>query len=255
MTTIRDIFDELCRIAPLELQMDFDNAGFQLGHADREVRRVLLALDVTDNVAEEACRLGAGLIVSHHPLIFTPLKSVCDADAVQRRVLYLIENGIGLISMHTNLDIAEGGVNDVLMRLLGAEPEEALDGDGCGRIGTLPEPVALEDFLARCRERLAAEGLRYCPGARTVSRLAVMGGSGAGSLEAAAARGCDTYVTADVKYHQFQRAAELGLTLIDADHFHTENPVVPELARRLTAAFPDVDFFVSQRHAACVRFA
>ena len=255
MTTVQNVFDELCRIAPLELQMDFDNAGFQLGHADREVRRVLLSLDVTDEVAEEARDLGAELIVSHHPLIFSPLRSLCDTDAVQRRVLFLIENGIGLISMHTNLDIAEGGVNDVLIRLLGAEPESALDADGCGRIGTLPEPVPLDAFLKRCKEKLGAEGLRCCPGGNPVSRLAVMGGAGAGSLEAAAALGCDTYVTSDVKYHQFQRAAELGLTLIDADHFYTENPIVPVLARRLSARFPDVSFSVSKRHRACICFA
>ena len=255
MTTIQDIFVELCRIAPLELQMDFDNAGFQLGHAGREVHRVLLSLDVTDDVAEEARSIGAELIVSHHPLIFTPLRSVCDTDALQRRVMYLLENGIGLISMHTNLDIAEGGVNDVLIRLLGAEPEEALDADGCGRIGTLPEPMPLEAFLKSCKERLGVEGLRYCPGLRPVSRLAVMGGAGAGSLEEAAARGCDTYVTSDIKYHQFQRAAELGLTLIDADHFYTENPIVPALAQRLSARFPDVSFLVSARHGACIRFS
>lgn len=255
MASIQDVFDELCRIAPLELQMDFDNAGFQLGHAEREVRRVLLSLDVTDAVAEEAHALGAELIVSHHPLIFTPLKSISNTDAVQRRVLYLIENGIGLISMHTNLDIAEGGVNDVLIRLLGAEPEEALDADGCGRIGTLPEPLSPEAFVARCRERLGADGLRYSPGGRAVSKIAVMGGAGAGSLEEAAARGCDTYLTSDIKYHQFQRAAELGLTLIDADHFYTENPIIPELARRLSVRFPDAAFLVSERHRACIRFA
>ena len=152
MTSIQNIFDELCRIAPLELQMDFDNAGFQFGRADREVHRALLSLDVTDEVAEEARVLGAELIVSHHPLFFSPLKSVCDTEAVQRRVLFLIENGIGLISMHTNLDIAEDGVNDVLIRLLGAEPAGALDEDGCGRIGTLPEPVPLDAFLKRCKE-------------------------------------------------------------------------------------------------------
>ncbi len=255
MTRIQDIFQELCRIAPLDLQLDFDNAGFQIGHADREVRRVLLSLDVTDEVAEEAHALGAELIISHHPLIFTPLKSVCDTDAAQRRVLYLIENRIGLISMHTNLDIAEGGVNDVLIRLLGAEPEQTLDAEGCGRIGALPEPVPLDAFLKRCREMLGCEGLRYCPGAASVSRLAVMGGAGAGSLEDAAAKGCDTFLTSDVKYHQFQRAAELGLTLIDADHFCTENPIIPELARRLSARFPDTAFRVSERHKACLRFA
>ena len=142
MTAIRDVFTALCGIAPLELQMEFDNAGFQIGRTEREVHRVLLSLDATDAVVEEAEELGAELIVTHHPLLFSPLRSLTDLDPVQRRALTLAEKGIGLISMHTNLDIAEGGVNDVLIRLIGAEPEEALD-EGCGRIGTLPQTMEL----------------------------------------------------------------------------------------------------------------
>lgn len=254
MTTVRDIFEALCEFAPLELQMDFDNAGFQIGRADRAVRRVLLALDVTDAVAQEARDLGADLIVSHHPLIFSPLRSVTDGDAVQRRVLSLIENNIAVISMHTNLDIAEGGVNDVLIRLLGAEPEGPLDEDGCGRVGVLPEAMETHAFLARCKERLGVPALRYVRGGERIARLAVLGGGGAGSLEAAAEKGCDAFVTSDVKYHQFQRACELGVTLIDADHFYTENPVMPDLARRLAERFPGVEFAVSSTHTDCICF-
>lgn len=255
MTCVRDIFEELCRMAPLELQMDFDNAGFQIGHADREVHRVLLALDATDEVAEEAKECGAELIVTHHPLIFSPLKAVSDRDLVSRRVLFLAENEIALICMHTNLDIAEGGVNDVLIRLLGAEPEGDLDPDGCGRIGQLTEALPMDAFLARCKERLGVPAVRYCLGKEPVYRIAVMGGAGAGSLEDAVRLGCDTYVTADIKYHQFQRAAELGLNLIDADHFYTENPVIPSLASGLSERFPDVCFLISKRHRDCIRFA
>ena len=255
MTTIQDVLEALCCIAPLELQMDFDNAGFQLGHSDQAVHRVLLALDVTDEVAQEAKELGAELIVTHHPLLFSPLKSVCDNEPVQRRVLYLVENRIALISMHTNLDIAQGGVNDVLIRLLGAEPDSALDEDGCGRIGCLPVALPLKAFLAQCKMRLGVPNLRYCQGGQMVSRLAVMGGAGAGSLEDAVRKGCDTYVTADVKYHQFQRAAELGLNLIDADHFYTENPVIRTLRDELSVRFPDITFQISNRHTDCIRFA
>ena len=254
MTKIQDIFEELCRIAPLELQMDFDNAGFQVGHGDRAVHRVLLALDATDTVVREAKELGAELIVTHHPLIFSPIKKLNDTEPVQARLLYLIENGIGLISMHTNLDIAEHGVNDVLLRLLGAQPTEPLDDDGCGRIGTLRETMALEAFLAHCKARLQVPALRYCAWGKPVFKLAVMGGAGAGSLEDAVRKGCDTYVTADIKYHQFQRAAELGLNLIDADHFYTENPIIPVISEELAAKFPEVEFVVSKRHTACIRF-
>ena len=255
MTQIQDIFDALCRIAPLELQMDFDNAGFQIGHREQAVRRVLLALDATDSVAHEAMELGCELIVTHHPLIFPQIRKINDSDPLQSRLLYIIENRIGLICMHTNLDLAEGGVNDVLIRLLGAEPTEALDDDGCGRIGTLKEPSPLDAFLKLCKERLQGQNLRYCTGDKLVYRLAVMGGSGAGSIERAVEKGCDTYVTSDIKYHQFQRAAELGLNLIDADHFYTENPIIPALAERLKECFPEVEFIVSQTHSACIRFA
>ena len=255
MTSVCEIFQALCRIAPPELQMDFDNSGCQLGRMGREVHRVLLALDATDEVVEEAAACGAELIITHHPLLFSPLSAICDSEPVQRRVLTLIEHGIALISMHTNLDIAEGGVNDVLIRLLGAEPEGVLDSDGCGRIGTLSETMELKEFLTRCRDTLRVNGLRYCDAGKDVRKIAVMGGSGGGSVEAAAGKGCDTYVTADVKYHQFQRALELGLNLIDADHFCTENPVIPVLADKLGTQFPDVCFTVSERHGPCIRFA
>ncbi len=255
MTRINDLYNELCRLAPLELQMDFDNSGFQIGRGDRELHRVLLSLDVTDEVAAEAAARGAELIVSHHPLIFTPLNSVTDRDAVQRRVMALIENRIALISMHTNLDVAEGGVNDVLIRLLGAEAAEPLDVDGCGRIGCLPAPVPLETFLSICNKQLKCRGLRYISAGKAVHKLAVMGGAGGGSLEEAAARGCDTYVTADIKYHQFQRAGELGINLIDADHFYTENPVILDLTDKLRLRFPDVEFMISAAHDACISFA
>lgn len=255
MTSIQDLFDFLCELAPLELQMDFDNAGFQLGYARKPVSRVLLALDVTDPVVDEAIAMGAELIVSHHPILFRPPRQITDADPVSARLLRLIENGVAVISMHTNLDIAEGGVNDVLIRLLGAEPERGLDAVGCGRVGTLAEPVPMPAFLVRCRERLQAAGLRYYDSGRPVHRLAVMGGAGGESLEDAFRLGCDSYVSADLKYHSFLRAAELGLNLIDADHFCTEAPVMPVLCEKLRAAFPDLRFAVSERHRQIIRFA
>lgn len=253
MKTVREIFDYLCTLAPLELQEDFDNAGFLLGREETGVDRALLALDITGPVIEEAVEKKAKLIVSHHPLIFHPLKAITGGGAGEK-VLRLAENGIAAICMHTNLDIAKGGVNDVLIRLLGAQPEQALDAEGCGRVGTLPEPVAMADFLALCKERLHTKGLRYVASDRPVRRLAVMGGSGGGALEDAVRLGCDTYVTADIKYNQFLDAAELGLNLIDADHFCTEDPVIPVLAEKLRARFPDVDFAVSERHGQVISF-
>lgn len=255
MTKVNDIYLSLCRIAPPELQMDFDNSGFLLGHGDAAVDTVLLALDVTDAVIAEAIERRAQLIVSHHPLIFHPVRSITDADAAGKRLLCLAEKRIAVISMHTNLDIAAGGVNDVLLERFGLKAIQALDEDGCGRIGELEAALSLQDFLQRCKSALGCEGLRYADADRPVRRLALMGGSGADSIERAAALGCDTFVTADIKYHQFQKALDLGLNLIDADHFYTENPVIPRLAQLLALEFPAVRFLVSSAHRAIVSFA
>ena len=253
MRTLDDIYAALCRLAPLELQMDFDNAGFLVGRRKAEVHRVLLALDITDDVIAEAGELGAELIVSHHPIIFHKLRSVTDAGP-DTRVLHLIENGIGAICMHTNLDIAAGGVNDVLIRLLGASCEGPLDAYGCGRVGELSEEISLQAFLAHCKSVLHANRLRYYDAGKPVKRLAVMGGAGADSLADVWEKGCDTYVTADIKYHQFQDAASMGINLIDADHFSTENPVIPVLKDYLAQEFPDLDLSVSKRHRAIISF-
>ena len=251
MTTIQDLYKELCRIAPPELQFGFDNAGLLVGHADREVNTVLLALDISGEVIDEAIELGAQLIVSHHPVIFQPLRRLT-AEGEGALVLKLIENGIGAICMHTNLDIVEGGVNDVLLSLFDAEKLGTLDADHCGRIGLLREEMPLPVFLSICKEKLRVNALRYVDGGKAVRKLAVMGGSGGSALQEAIGKGCDTYVTSDVKYHQFLEAREMGLNLIDADHFCTENPVIPVLAERLRGAFPTLHIEVSHRHCQTV---
>ena len=253
MKTVQNVFEYLCTLAPLDLQMDFDNSGFLVGRQEQELSTVLLALDITDAVIDEAIDAGAQLIISHHPLIWAPLKSVTDTGE-GKKVLKLAENHIAAICMHTNLDIAEGGVNDVLMQRLGGEVEGPLDKDGCGRVGTLAHAMPLSDFLSRCKATLSANGLRYCDSGHSVYRLAVMGGSGADAIEDAVSAGCDTYVTSDIKYHQFQVAYELGLNLIDADHFCTENPVIPILAERLRLQFPELKILVSQVHQQLVQF-
>ena len=254
MNTVREIFEKLCEIAPLPLQLSFDNSGFLLGRADAPVDRALLSLDVTDEVVDEAIEKNCQLIVSHHPLIWDPLKEISDADRGREKLLRLIENGIAVVSMHTNLDVAEGGVNDVLIALLGAENEGPFEPDGCGRKGRLDPPVPLQDFLALCKERLHANGLRYCDAGRPVETIAVFGGAGADALEEAWQCGCDTFVTSDVKYHVFLRAKELGVNLIDADHFCTENPVMSVLLEKLREAFPQTAFCLSERHAQTAQF-
>ena len=249
MTSCGDVFSFLCELAPTELQMDFDNAGFLIGRKSAEVTEILVALDVTDAVVEEAIESGAQLIVSHHPVIFRAIKSITD-----EKLLKLIENRIAVISMHTNLDIAEGGVNDVLLALLGAEREDTLDEAKCGRVGVLPMALSMADFLKLCRDRLHTNGLRYYDASRPVRRIAVLGGAGADELLAAASKGCDTYVTSDIGYHEFLLAAELGINLIDGDHFGTEDPVIPVLREKLAKHFPELSVKVSETHKALISF-
>lgn len=249
MQTVKDIFDFLCDFAPLDKQMSFDNAGFLIGRQDTEVKKVLLSLDVTSDVVEEAAEGGCELILSHHPVIFNPLKTVTD-----EKLLKLVKNDIAVISMHTNLDITEGGVNDVLLSILGAEKDAYLDEDCCGRIGHFASPLSMADFLALCREKLYANGLRYYDAGRPVKKLAVLGGAGGSELEEAVKMGCDTYLTSDISYHQFLFAQEQGINLIDGDHFGTENPVIDRLCQMLSSRFPDTDFHKSVRHGAVIKF-
>lgn len=258
MATVNDIYAFLNDLAPVRYQMDFDNAGFLVGDGSAAVEHVLLALDITDDVIAEAAALRAQLIVSHHPLIFTPLRRATADDLTGRKVLALARNGIAAICMHTNLDIADGGVNDALMVALGAEVTGGLEPSGtaddgsaltCGRVGRLLESMALSDFLPYVADRLHGNGLRYVDGGRPVQKLAVCGGSGGSMLDLAAQMGCDTFVTADVKYDRFLAAKELSVNLIDADHFCTENVIIPILCEKLRAQFPALTFAVSRVHA------
>lgn len=254
MPTVEEIYRYLQTLAPLDLQMEFDNSGMLLGTPEAPVSKVLLALDVTDAVVSEARDIGAQLIVSHHPLIFHPIRNLTCSPETEK--LYaLIRSGIAVLSFHTNLDIADGGVNDVLIRLLGTEPLEALDSSGCGRIGEYSRSVPMPDFLVMCREKLQTNGLRFLDAGHEVRRLAVMGGAGGSAIRDAWQKGCDTYVTADLKYHDFLLAQELGLNLIDGDHFCTENPVLSVLQLQLQEAFPEVETVRSRRHRQLIQFA
>ena len=263
MANVGQIFEYLNELAPVGLKMDFDNVGLLVGNAEAKVEKCLVALDITDEVIEEAVRLDAQLIVSHHPIIFGAIKSVTADDLVGRKIISLIRNDISAVCMHTNLDIAEGGVNDMLMSALKAKTLGYLeacgvDADGtpvgCGRVGELEAPMLFEDFLALCKTALNANGLRYHYAGKPVKKLAVMGGAGGSSLTDAVAAGCDTYVTSDIKYTSYLDAKELGINLIDADHFCTENVVVPVLADKLAGRFEDVSFALSSVHMQTAQF-
>lgn len=254
MISVNDVFDKLNERAPTSLKMGFDNVGLLAGKSGAQVSMVIVTLDITENVIEEARNLGAQLIVSHHPLTFEGLKSVTDRGPTERKFLRLIESGIAAICMHTNLDVAEGGVNDSLAAALGARVLDKLNKEeNVSRLCELDEAMEFGAFLELVKTRLGANGLRYAGPEKPVKRLGLCGGAGAGDLELALAAGCDTYLTADVKHHQFIAANEAGINLIDAGHYPTENVVVPVLKTWLEADFPGLDVKTSN-HAQPERF-
>ena len=257
MATVADILTFLETLAPRYMKEDWDNVGLLCGRRDRPVRKILVALDPFRNVIDEAIAEHADLIVTHHPLIFrSPLMAVNEDSETGRCVLTLIEHGIAAINAHTNLDMAPGGVNDVLATTLGLENIgiiNPVENYGLLRCGTVTEQP-LEAFLASVKEKLHCEGLRYVTGGKPVRKVAVGGGSCADFMHDALAAGCDTFVTSDIKYNQFRTAFELGLNLIDAGHFHTENPVMPVLTEKLQAAFPEVEVKFCENHTDCMKF-
>ena len=252
MPTVGEIFDFLNTKAPVETKLDFDNVGLLVGSRDWPVTSVLLALEITGAVIAEAKERGAGLVLSHHPLFFD-LKTVSSEVPQGKKAMDLLTGHMAAVCMHTNLDAADGGVNDALASALGLGDARPYEPEHICRLGTLPEPCALPEFLARVKRALGCAGLRYAAGKKPVCRVAVGGGSCGSMLEEAAAAGCDTFVTADVKYDVFLRAKELGVNLIDAGHFNTENVVIPVLRDWLTQAFPSLRVLLS-RHGQTEEF-
>ncbi len=261
MTTVSDILTFMETLAPRAMKESWDNVGLNCGRRSAQVRKVLVALDPFEHVCREAKITGADLLVTHHALIWKP--GFITDDSVQgRNTLFLIENGIAHINAHTNLDQAPGGVNDVLANTLGLSQVSVIAPQGTDAAGNpwgllrsgVVEEQPLEEFLARVKKRLGCAGLRYVSGGRPVKKVAVGGGSCAGGMMDALRAGCDTFVTADVKYNQFWDARDLGMNLIDAGHFHTENPVVEVLAGNLREAFPEIQVEISKTHGDCMKF-
>lgn len=261
MTTVRDIHTFLNTLAPEYMKEDWDHVGLLCGRADAPVRRVLVALDPFEAVCAEAKAVGAQLLLTHHPAIWD-LTEVSDRTEQGRNLLFLAENGIAALNAHTNLDSAPDGVNDCLAAQLGLTDVRVIDPVGTDaegrpygllRMGTLPEQSPAE-FAARVKRLLGCEGLRYADGGRPVRTVAVGGGSCSSALPRVAALGCDAFVTADVKYNTFHDATVLGVTLVDAGHLQTENPVCASLAARLARQFPQLEVLLSERAADAIRF-
>lgn len=255
MTTVREIESFLYSWAPRELAESWDNVGLLVGDPEAAVERVLVALDITPQVAEEALERGCQLIVAHHPVMncaWHPVQTVRADDRQGRTLTALLRGGVAAICMHTNLDAAEGGVNDCLAQKLGLSGTIPLNEQKIGRIGTLSCEIPLEQFLHDVVKSLSCRGLRYRDGGRPVHRVAVGGGACGEYIPHALAQGCDTFVTSDLRYNDFLDTR--GLNLIDAGHFPTEDVVCPEVVHRLQKAFPAICVSKSAVHRDAVQY-
>lgn len=269
----KDIINAIEKVAPRQLQEDYDNAGLQCGDPSQEVNRVLCCMDVTEQVLDEAVALGCQMVVSHHPLLFRGTKCVSPAasDYVSRCLYLAIRRGIVLYAAHTNLDNAPYGVNYVLAsrlgltrlmpladlpasRLAGLEKSgwsnEMLQMAGSGLIGELPEPMTGTDFLSHVASRLETKSLRYnqdytpSPADCIVCKVAICGGSGSDFIADAERQQADAYITGEIGYHRL--FGHPDLLLIEAGHYETEQHTAALLAGIIQETLPQVATYISE---------
>jgi GTP cyclohydrolase I len=248
-------------LAPLNLAEDWDNVGLLLGNSQSDIRKILVCLDATSEVVDEAIKWGADLIVSHHPLIFEGLKRINSDDTKGRLIYKLIKNNIGVYSAHTNLDFAKEGLNQYLAELLGLKAiknlrkykadklyknvypmEIAGEEYGLGKIGTLEIPQNLDTFISTIKEKLKTKYIRLIGHTKNdIINVAVFCGSFDNDWTGVLKEGADVLVTGDIKYHTAMDAIEKDVCVIDAGHFNTESIIVPQLAKLLSEKFSDIE--------------
>ena len=247
-----DFINIMQEIAPAHLADDFDNPGLLIDCESDEIRKVLLALDCTMSVAEEAVRGGYDLVLVHHPLIFNPMKNILRSDPVGCVVYKLIRNGIGLFAAHTNLDKAKGGVNDTLCRLFKLENCVTVEPDGYGRVGDLPHEMTLSELIKYTDEVLntktkcATANFETYTDSIIIRRVGVLGGSGGDDTAFIKSYGADAYITGEVKHNQAIEAQHMGINLLMAGHYETENPVMTEIIGYLQKQSFGVEYKLSE---------
>ena len=233
---VRAFLDEL---APQTLAEDWDNVG-TLVDCGTEITSVMMALDITEEVVAEAEMAGCQLVVSHHPVIFHPMRTLRRADVPFR----MVKKNISAICMHTNMDAADGGVNDILAAVFGLS--EVVKFGGMGRVGRLRAPLAVPKLAAQCGEKFAGP-VQYVDTGRPVERLAVLGGAGGDFFVQALEAGADCLLTGEARHHEAIDAKAAGISLIVAGHFATEFPLMPVLGDKLKRRFPELRVLVSKR--------
>lgn len=251
-----ELYNALCQAIPTSLSCEWDHDGLESCPApEKEVKRVLVSLDVTDEVIDKAVNEGFDVIASHHPIFFGQLDNVNATEAKGARAVKLAKNDISVMSFHTRLDALEGGVNDTLAKRMGLKNVSVVedDSDGIMRIGELECECSAEEFAARVKVALSTnEGpatVILSPAGKKVRRVALIGGGGGKFKDIAKQAGADTYVTGDMSYHEYLAAVECEMNLLTAGHFHTEFPVCEVLCEKIKAICPDahVEVYCSDR--------
>jgi dinuclear metal center YbgI/SA1388 family protein len=253
MPTVDELYKSLSKKFPIELRCDWDNDGLMLAaDPNREVVRVLCTLDVTDEAVDYAISNNYDVIVSHHPMIFKPLTSLSYYDPIARKAMRLLKSNISVMSFHTRLDAATGGLNDIFAKLLGLTDIEMFecDGEPVGRIGTLANPLSCTEFAALVKKTLKAERVLYAQqNIPTVHRVAICGGDGKDYVRAAKLAGADSYLTGQLSYNIMAESNYYGLNMFEAGHFHTEDFICSYLTLLILKEFTQVKtgYFNSNR--------
>lgn len=252
MNTANDIIKEMEKIAPTYLKEDFDNVGLMVGDRSKEVKKILLALDCTLNIIEEAKENNVDLVMTHHPLIFRKPSSITTDTIQGRKIIELIKNDIALYSSHTNLDSVEGGLNSTIVSILGFEQSVLIETNpndvkaGIGRVVDLKKKITLEELVSIIKMKLNINNLRVVRGSDEVSKIAIINGSGQDFIGKAIAMGANCIITGDTTYHFASDYKEMGISIIDVGHFASEQMVFFQVMNKLKDKFMDIEFITSK---------
>ena len=250
MNLVSEIYTYIDSFAPFSTQEKWDNSGLLTGSMNKKVSKVLVTLDITNEVADEAAEIGAELIIAHHPVIFKPLYSLSENEPSCK----LLKSGISAICVHTPYDVAEGGMSDILMELTGFEKTEGIleiTGQnyktyGFGTIGIASQEYQVDELAKKLKNVLGCTVVRYTDGGKPIKKAAFCTGSGGNLIIAALNQGEDAYITSEVKHDQWLLAKQRGISVFDCGHFHTENIGMIRLCKMLAADFSNIEFVMSE---------
>jgi dinuclear metal center YbgI/SA1388 family protein len=255
MKKVKDIINIMEEFAPGTLKEDFDNVGLMVGDKEKSVKKILLALDCTLDVIEEAKEKKADLVITHHPLIFKKPSSITTDTLIGKKIIELIKNDISLYSSHTNLDSAEEGLNETIVNILGYDSKELIEtnrkarnnNEGLGRIVRLENEIEIEELIKNIKEKLNIKSLKLVKGCKKIKNIAIINGSGSSFFETAYKKGADCIITGDTTYHYASDYKEMGVSIIDTGHFSSEWIVFLSVMEKLNNKLSDIEIIISNK--------